>query len=382
MPLDRLIKFFSSLRLTVVCLALAMILIFAGTFAQVELGLYKAQNEFFRSFLVYWTPRGWHWRIPVFPGGYLIGGVLLINLVSAHVTRFKFTRNKIGIWMVHAGLILLLLGQLLTDMLSVESTLHLREGEAKNYSELERVSELAVVDKGDPASDTVVAIPQTLLMKRKEIRVPELPFALKVNQFYPNSTVANRAPESGDPPAASENIGARATVRGLPPVTAMNERDVPSAVVEVDTPQGPLGTWLVSEFIDRPQSFAWNHRTYELSLRPERSYKPFTIQLLNFTHDIYKGTDIPKNFASRVLLQRPDTGERREVRIYMNNPLRYAGETYYQASYDPDNHGSIFQVVWNPSWLTPYFSCVLVGAGLVVQFLTHLVPFVRRRAAA
>ena len=187
MPLDRLIKFFSSLRLTVVCLALAMILIFAGTFAQVELGLYKAQNEFFRSFLVYWTPRGWHWRIPVFPGGYLIGGVLLINLVSAHVTRFKFTRNKIGIWMVHAGLILLLLGQLLTDMLSVESTLHLREGEAKNYSELERVSELAVVDKGDPASDTVVAIPQTLLMKRKEIRVPELPFALKVNQFYPNS---------------------------------------------------------------------------------------------------------------------------------------------------------------------------------------------------
>ena len=76
------------------------------------------------------------------------------------------------------------------------------------------------------------------------------------------------------------------------------------------------------------------------------------------------GTDIPKNFSSRVLLQRPETGEKREVLIYMNNPLRYAGETYYQSSFDPDDHGTILQVVHNPSWLTPYFSCVLVGVGL------------------
>ena len=133
--LDRLINFFTSLRLTVVCLALALLLVFFGTLAQVDLGLYKAQNEFFRSFLIYWGPKGASWKVPVFPGGYLIGGVLLINLFAAQFQRFVFTASKIGLWMVHVGLILLLLGQLLTDLLSRESTLHLREGEARNYSE-------------------------------------------------------------------------------------------------------------------------------------------------------------------------------------------------------------------------------------------------------
>ena len=80
-------------------------------------------------------------------------------------------------------------------------------------------------------------------------------------------------------------------------------------------------------------------------------------------------------------MNRPDTGERREVLIYMNNPLRYWGETYYQASFDRDDQGSVLQVVRNPSWLTPYFSCVLVACGMVVQFLIHLVPFLKRRLA-
>src|SRR2546421_11890964 len=125
MFLDRLIKFFTSMRLTVVCLGLGLVLVFIGTLAQVDLGLYKAQNEFFRSFFIFWGPKGAGWKMPIFPGGYLVGGVLLINLVAAHFSRFKWTRKKAGIWLVHFGIILLLLGQLLTDMLSHESALHL-----------------------------------------------------------------------------------------------------------------------------------------------------------------------------------------------------------------------------------------------------------------
>ena len=52
----RLYNFLSSLRLTVVLLALGLVLVFWGTLAQVNLGLYKAQNDFFRSFFVYWSP--------------------------------------------------------------------------------------------------------------------------------------------------------------------------------------------------------------------------------------------------------------------------------------------------------------------------------------
>jgi len=381
--LEALIKFFSSLKLTVVCLTLGMILVFWGTLAQVDLGLYKAQNEFFRSFVIYWGPKGENWRVPIFPGGYLVGGLLLINLVTAHFKRFRLSREKIGIWMVHVGLILLLLGQLLTDILSRESMLHLREGQAKNYSESTRQCELAVIDTTDPDTDKVVAFPQTLLTPNKEIRNAEMPFALRVKQFFPNSTLDNRAPEATAPPPANQGIGPRVVVKGLPRVTDMDHRDVPSAVLEVLTPQGAsLGTWLVSEFVEQPQSFTWNQRSYQMVLRLQRFYKPFSIRLLQFRHDIYPGTDIPKNFSSRVQLQNPATGENREVLIYMNNPLRYAGETFYQADWDRDDHGSILQVVHNPSWLTPYFSCVLVGLGLVVQFATHLLGFTFKRRTA
>ncbi len=377
--LDGFINLFTSLKLTVVCLVLGMLLVFFGTLAQVELGLFKAQNEYFRSFFVYWSPAGASWRIPVFPGGYLVGGVLLINLVASHIKRFKFTRDKAGIWMVHFGLILLLLGQLMTDLLSRESMLHLREGETRNYSEASRQSELAIIDTTEPDLSKVVAIPQGLMMRRKEINHSELPFTVRVKSFFANSTVEDRGTNSAAPPVATQGVGASAVVRPAPPVTDMDHRDVPSAVVEIVTPQGSLGSWLVSEFVNGQQTFTWNHRTYELALRPRRYYQPFSLQLKEFRHDIYPGTDIPKNFSSRVVLQRPDSGENREVLIYMNNPLRYAGETFYQASFDRDNKGTVLQVVHNPSWLTPYFSCILVGVGLVVQFATHLLGFTLKR---
>jgi hypothetical protein len=382
MILDRLIRFFTSLRLTVACLGFAIILVFLGTLAQVDLGLYKAQNEFFRSFFIFWGPKSAAWRIPVLPGGYLVGGVLLINLIASHIMRFKLTKAKAGIWMVHFGLILLLLGQLGTDLVSRESTLHLREGEAKNYSEADRQAELVVVDTADPDTDKVIAIPQALLMRKKEIRHGDLPFAIRIKKFFANSTVEDRPAGATDAPPATEGIGPRALVKELPRVTEMDRRDVPSAIVEIQTPERSLGTWLVSEYIERPQQFSYNNRTYKLEMRPRRYYNPFTIRLLEFRHDLYAGTDIPKNFSSRVQLQSPATGENREVKIYMNNPLRYAGQTYYQASFDHDDHGTILQVVHNPSWLTPYFSCILVGVGLVVQFMTHLLGFSFKRRTA
>lgn len=64
----------------------------------------------------------------------------------------------------------------------------------------------------------------------------------------------------------------------------------------------------------------------------------------------------------------------------MNDPLRYAGETFYQSGYDEnDPKVTILQVVRNPGWLTPYFACVLVSLGLVVQFGMHLIEFTRKR---
>ena len=94
--LDRLARFFTSLRLTVVLLALGLGLVFWGTMAQVQVGLYQAQNEFFRSFFIYWTPAESGWRIPIFPGGYLIGGMLLANLVVYNLRWDRSNPRRLG----------------------------------------------------------------------------------------------------------------------------------------------------------------------------------------------------------------------------------------------------------------------------------------------
>lgn len=386
--LNRLLNIFTSLRLTVVLLVLALGLVFIGTIAQVKLGLYIVQEQYFNSYFVWWTPQGGDFKIPVYPGGYLLGGLLLINLIAAHIKRFELKRKKFGIFIIHSGLILLLVGQLMSQIFQVESYMSIEEGSQKNYSESGRLSELAVIDVTEPETNLVVAIPQKVLENRKEITHPSLPFTVKVNAYHDNA----------DPQLAGNGL----KFEPRPFQVALNSRNIPAANIEIVTDEGSKGTFSVSNWktekylirflaksfsgsfdIDmvRPGRFEHNGRTYELAMRPVRYYKPFTVQLLDFTHDRYPGTEIPKNFSSEIRLVRPETGEKREVLIYMNNPLRYWGETYYQGSFEPGDTVSILQVVRNPSWLTPYIACVLVGAGLLVQFLSHLSSFARKRSA-
>ena len=119
--LHKIVDIFTSLKLTIVCLAAAMALIFAGTLAQVHLGIDEAQQRYFQSMFVWWPPDGRGFQIPIFPGGHLIGAVLLINLIAAHLKRFRWNWRKLGIHLTHAGLIIMLAGGLFTDLFAVES---------------------------------------------------------------------------------------------------------------------------------------------------------------------------------------------------------------------------------------------------------------------
>ena len=114
-------------------------------------------------------------------------------------------------------------------------------------------------------------------------------------------------------------------------------------------------------------------------MRTARYYKPYSGTLQKFTHEKYAGTEIPKNFASKVTLIDPERNVSRDVLIYMNHPLRYRGETFYQAGFQQDDRATILQVVHNPSFLAPYVACIIVAAGLLWQFGFHLVGFARQK---
>src|SRR5213595_4129437 len=158
--LHRIVDIFTSLKLTIVCLAAGMALIFAGTLAQVHRGIHEAQQRYFQSMFVWWPPDGRGFQIPIFPGGHLIGAVLLINLIAAHLKRFRWSWRKLGIHLTHAGLIIMLAGGLFTDLFAVESHMRLANGDTKNYSEDPRMMELAVIDTANADYDQVTAIPE------------------------------------------------------------------------------------------------------------------------------------------------------------------------------------------------------------------------------
>jgi hypothetical protein len=411
MLLKKLVRFFTSLKLTVVLLAFAIVLVFIGTLAQVDEGLYEAQARYFRQWLILGLDIFGH-RIPlVLPGGYLIGTMLLLNLLAAHIYRFQLSVKKIGIQLAHGGIILLLVGQLMTDMLAHESQMRLAEGETKSYAEDARHCEL-VFTQGDEET----AIPQHLLRPGDTVKIDSLPFSFRVKFFWKNSEPSFRAPMmTNAPPLTTNGIAVNFDFRPLAETKTMEDRNVPTALIEIIGPNGSLGDWIVSNWagdaamadalgmsyaqisqpmaqkivgeLTQPQAVEVGGKKFTFTLRPARQRFPFSLTLLKATHTVYDGTDIPKDFRSRVRLQNPKTRENREVDIYMNAPLRYDGLTFYQLQMDAGDATreagrvptSVLQIVHNPGWLTPYVGCALVGAGLVIQFLMHLVGFIAKR---
>jgi len=386
---DEFITFFTSLKLTVVLLALSIVLIFWATLAQVELGIWGVQEQFFKTFFVLKKIPGTEIPVPVFPGGYFIGGLLLINLILSHVYRFRFTWAKSGIQLTHGGLILLLLGELFTGLWQQDYQLRLDEGVEKNYSESFRAQEIAIADTTHPDFDDVVILPDRLLAKRGargEVQHPKLPFRVVVRDYFPNAIPQTRdqvPPGAPAVPPTTMGFGRDFTVIPLPLSYRQDQSNLSAAVVELIGPDGPLGTWLLSAhpFV-RPQPFEYAGRSFELSLRFARNYKPFSLKLLELRHDVYPGTEIPKNFSSRVRLSEPGAQADREVLIYMNNPLRYGGLTFYQYQMDSASGYSVLQVVKNPSWMLPYVSCILMMLGLLIQFGLSLFGFTKKRSAS
>src|SRR5215831_1896996 len=230
----RFVYLLTSLKLTIICLVAAMVLIFAGTLAQVHLGIHEAQQRYFQSFFVWWPPDGRGLRIPVFPGGHLIGAVLLVNLVAAHAVRFRWAWRKLGIHLTHGGLIIMLAGALFTDLFAVESHMRLSHGDTKNYSEDMRDTELAVIDTSGDDLDQVTAIPESVLRHNRVIDHWSLPFRIVVRNFYQNSRLKMLSQAGEDArPIANQGPGAMIAVEPVARATAPDERDVPSAAIEI-----------------------------------------------------------------------------------------------------------------------------------------------------
>ncbi|TWT42932.1 cytochrome c biogenesis protein [Botrimarina hoheduenensis] len=532
----RAIEALASLKLTVVLFALAIFLVFVGTLAQVDHDIwYVVDHTYFR---VFWAQVEWQALArfvelfsraeprPIsggfwFPGGLLIGGVMMVNLTAAHALRFKVAakgqrlagglalialgmaatawvvvsgmddafasqlspalcetlwqtlrgalavlalggtywsvqsyqrvrpaewwlaaatnlglllasgwllsnpqwrlddaglrilwqlakgglaatvllagcwlvfRKRAGIVLLHAGIGLLMFGELLTGLTADEAQMRLSEGQTVNYAYDIRSTELAIVTP-DGDADRVTVIPEQRLALAartgRPIEHSNLPFTVRVVRFDGNSTLKQPLPNS-------ENLatrGAGQTVLALPSASVVGVGpdqtvNLPSAYVELLSKASgeSLGVWLVSSSMLEgpqggqllPQSVETEGVTHAIELRFERHYKPYSVTLEDFTTEYYVGTQTPKNYESNILLRDPAENVDRRVRIWMNNPLRYSGDTLYQSGFI-DEQTTILQVTSNGGWMIPYVSCMLVGVGMLAHFGVTLSRFLRRR---
>ncbi|MBY0455904.1 MAG: hypothetical protein K2V38_01055, partial [Gemmataceae bacterium] len=208
--LSKGLKALASLRLTVGLLAVGVALVFFGTLAQIDHGIWTVVDkyfwswtvdvpvELFRKFLnVFWkewfppTSPAWAGSFP-FPAGKLVGGLMLANLLAAHAVRFRLTWKRAGVFLIHGGLILLFVGEFVTREFAVEQQMRIEEGRSADFAIDTRNVELAFIDESDPSANRVVAVSQRRLKDARpgeRIKHPDLPAEVEVVRFMKNSDI-------------------------------------------------------------------------------------------------------------------------------------------------------------------------------------------------
>ena len=179
--INKLLSVISSLKLTVILLFLISILVFIATLAQVDIGIFYTRKEYFLPLFV--TKELFGINVPVFPGGALLGILLFLNLIAAHFKRFVFSFKKAGIWLIHIGLLVLLVGCGLNSCVNQESMMSLYLGESRNFSEDYNQSEIAVQYNVDLKNDRLITHRFDRKQIDKALQFQDIPFKLRVIEF-------------------------------------------------------------------------------------------------------------------------------------------------------------------------------------------------------
>ena len=208
--------------------------------------------------------------------------------------------------------------------------------------------ELALTDVTDPNQETVVSIPQKLLEKGGNISYADLPFKIKVKSFGPNCDFDGQAQKTKEKVLEKMSIKESATRPICPSsqkakTTAAEAMNFGYLVFELSDETGELGTWLA---LAHPAGNHWwkespkladlafqpirhKGKLWGVSLRAQREYLPYSIELLGIANEFYQGTETPFNFGKDALIKM-DGNDTRRALVYMNTPLRHEGKTFYQ----------------------------------------------------
>lgn len=353
--------------ITLSCLVLLFLLVLFGTLYQTENGLYEAQRLYFGYGFV--LVGGF---LPL-PGSGTVLWILAVQLVLAMALILPWSFRKSGLWVVHLGLLTLLIGGFLTDLFAVESQLTLAEGETGHFTTSYNEWELAVYErKGD--SNQVTAYRDEDLRPGAELSLPFGGAKIRVDRYFRNSA-AFRVQAALKPKLSASGIG---FLESKPPEKEANFNVPGLTFTLLEAGQAPREALLYGAE-PTPLTVVLQGKPVHLQLRLRHYPLGFSLRLLDFKKEVHPGTQMPRAFESHAELRHGP--QHRRVRIWMNNPLRYEGLTFFQASYSQPAglaEKSTLAVVSNPGRSLPYVSSLTIFGGMLWHFLLSFIGYVRR----
>jgi hypothetical protein len=345
-----------------------MVLLFWGTVAQKNMGLFQAQEKFFSSWLLWLGP------IPT-PGGRMTMAFITFNLICKLLFASPWKFKNLGIIITHLGSLMLLAGGVLTAYFSSEGSLALDEGDTNGIYQDYHYHELAVIDTQDPLADEVSAFSGSFLEEGAILKRDALPFQIEILDFYPNVTIAAKKGTAGP---MERGAAKRFDLKSIPLFPEEHKNRAGVKVKITGAGESLDGNYLLYEYMEVPQSLRVKDALYYVGLRKKTYPLPFDIELLDFERQVHPGTNTPRSFKSDVHVVRG--ASKRKVTISMNKPLRTEGYTLYQSSFSQQQgkETSVLAVVENKGRLFPYISSIIICIGILIHLVLHIPTLIRR----
>ena len=345
-----------------------MILVFFGTLAQRNEGLYLVQLDYFSSWLKWFGP------IPT-PSAKLTMLVMFINLSGFFFRPNILKLQKIGITITHAGIMLMLIGSGLTSLFSIEGSMIIDEGKKSNFFDNYYVKEFVIINKTNTDFDDYIIFDENLLHKNSFLESLDLPFKIEVLDYYVNCNPI-RKPDNQMNNDFYKGMARNFYLQEIPSEKEY-EKNRPGIIYEIIA-SGDIdidGIYILFMGQPVPQLLNIENLQFEFKLRPYRTYLPFEIELIDFKKEMHPGTDVAKSYSSEINLI--EDGVSRKSLIEMNAPLRHYDYTFYQASFIEENEiqTTVLATVKNYGRIFPYVSTVIMCIGI----LLHMLIMVSRR---
>lgn len=320
-----------------------------------------------------------------------------------------------GLWMVfgqrggnvliHAGVGLLMVGQFVFGDRQIEQRIALAEGTKTNLVFIEDQIEIALIDKSDPDEDVVYAVPDALIRRfdgsESLIDEESLPVKLKIVDYMRNSQLQDLGGDEAFENPATTGLGLQKRAVEIKPYggAISDKMNIAAAYVQLvnrDNDQ-PIATLLLSQdendkgqlfsglLDDNREKVEIDGKPFEVAIRFRQERKPYYVELKDVERINYSGTDTPRDYSSVIEITDRESGESQQDKTWMNNPIRYRGETFYQSRYNrvPVGGGEVvettgLQVVENAGWVIPYVCCMMVFWGMFAHFGGTFFRFARR----